>query len=213
MGLWDSASNFFSGGARNDMDKGYKEADQYFAPYQQGGVADYNHMRDYASRWGNNLDSYGNPGDYAYKRINQSPNQYYDEIMHGYSESPEAKYEQEQALKASNAAGSASGMVGSGAFTKAIQQNAADISNRDRDRYYGNVMRSRDAQMESLQNFQNQQMMHRQMMQYLTGLGYGAGTNMAQNRINRAQSDANYDQGAFNDMAGIAGGAARYFGI
>ncbi len=101
--------------------------------------------------------------------------------MGGYSQSPQAKYEQEQAMRASTAGGAASGMIGSGAFQKALMQNAGDISARDQQRYFGNVMGANSAQMGYLGDLHNQQGQYNQMQQYLTNLGYGAAGQMGEN--------------------------------
>lgn len=211
MAIWDEISNIFSGGGRGDINSGYNDANNYLNPYRQGGMQDYNNLRSMNANWGNQLGQYGNAGDWMYKQINQSPTDYYNSIMSGYSESPEAKYEQQQALRASDAGASASGMTGSGAFMKGIQQNAADISNRDRDRYYGNVMNANNAQMGYLQNLQNQQAQQRQMQQYLTQLGYGAGSEMGQNNINRGGALSKIDQSAFDQIAGLIGAGGQNF--
>ena len=107
MGLWDGISNVLSGGGRDDVNDGYDEANKYMDPYRRGGAEDYNHMRDYSNQWEQRLGKHGDAGNWMYDHMNQSPNEYYDTIMKGYSESPDAKYRQEQALRASNAAGSA----------------------------------------------------------------------------------------------------------
>lgn len=223
MAIWDSVSNFLSGGGRKDVNEGYDKADQaygeansYFDPYRRGGREDYDRFRHGITASGNNLDRFNNAGDWMYSHINQSPNQYFDEIMKGYNESPEAKFEQEQALKASTAGASASGMLGSGAFQKGVQENAAGIAGRDRDRYFGNIMRSGEAQGGYLNNLQNQQAQQRMMMQYLTNLGYGATGSASANTmargnayIDRGNANAKFDQGAVNDIFGLVGAAAR----
>lgn len=205
MAIWDNVTDIFSGGGRSDINRGYDQADQYLDPYRRGGIEDYNHMRDYSNKWGDQLGQYGNAGDWMYKQINQSPVDYYNSIMKGYSESPEAKYEQEQALRASNAGASASGMMGSGAFMKGLQENAAGISNRDRDRYYGNVMNANNAQMGYLQNLQGQQAQQRAMMQYLTQLGYGAAGTMGNNAIDRGNAMAGLDRQTIMDLMSLFG--------
>lgn len=213
MSLWDGAENFFSGGGKSDVDNGYNEANSYFQPYQKGGLANFNQMQDYAGKWGNDLHQFDHAGDWQYNHINESPNEYYDSIMGGYSESPEAKYAQQKAFDASSRGASASGMVGSGAFMKGLQENANQISQGDRQQYYNNVIGSNNAQMGALQNLQGQQGNYRQMMQYLTSLGYGAGTNMANNSVNQGTADAQFGRQTIGDlmsMAGFGGGGGLF---
>lgn len=205
MGLWDSVSNFLSGGARDDADEGYDQANQFFAPYRSGGNADYNRYRGYAEQFGNNLAPSQTAGNWQHEQINQSPSDYYNQIMHGYAESPQAKYEQEQAMRAATAGGSASGMLGSGAFNKSLQNNAADISARDQQRYFGNVMGANNMQMGYLDDLRNQQNTYNSMQQYLTNLGYGATGVSGENSINKGLSRAKYDQSAFDSIMGMIG--------
>jgi hypothetical protein len=205
MGLWDTAVDVFSGGGRSDINDAYDKANGYMNPYRQGGMNNYNQMQDYLKNWGGDLGKYGNPGDWMYKQINQSPMDYYNSIMGSYSESPEAKYMQNQAFNASTRGGSASGMLGSGAQLKELQQNANDISQRDRQQYYSNVMGANQAQMGYLNNFQNQQEQYRNMMQYLTSLGYGAASGMGQNEIGRGTAQANLGRQTVGDIASMFG--------
>lgn len=205
MGLWDSVSNFLSGGAKDDAAAGYDEANTYLDPYRRGGAADYNRYRGYVQNQGNQLAPWDNVGTWQYKQINQSPMDYYNQIMGGYAESPQAKYEQEQAMRAATAGGSASGMLGSGAFNKAIQQNAADIAARDQQRYFGNVMGANQMQMGYMGDLRNRQNQYNAMQQYLTSLGYTGAAGMGENAINKGLSNAKYDQSAFDDIAGLVG--------
>lgn len=206
MGIFD----IFSGGARDDMSQGYGEAAGYLNPYMKGGATDYGKYRDYAGNFGNNLAPYANTGSYQYNQINQSPAAYYDHIMQGYSESPQAKYEQEQAMRAANAGGAASGMLGSGAYQKAIQQNAADISGRDQQRYFGNVQGANQMQMGYLGDLRNQQSQFNAMQQYLANLGYGGATAMGANSINRGLANAQLDRQNVQDWMSVAGTAAGF---
>lgn len=211
MGLWDSVSNFLSGGAKDDASAGYDQANQFYAPYRKGGMEDYNNYRNYSQQFGKNLAPWSNAGSWQYNQINQSPVDYYNQIMQGYQESPQAKYEQQQAMNGANAAASASGMLGSGAYTKGVQQNAADIAARDQQRYYGNVMGANQMQMGYLGDYRNQQNAYNNMQQYLTNLGYGATGNSAENAINKGLSNAKYDQSAFDSIAGLVGAGGQNY--
>lgn len=205
MGLWDSISNFMSGGARDDVNEGYDQANQYLDPYRRGGAEDYSKYRGYVGQEGSNLAPWQGAGNWQYGQINQSPGDYYNQIMQGYAQSPQAKYEQDQAMRAATAGGSASGMLGSGAFNKAIQQNAADISSRDQQRYFGNVMGANQMQMGYLGDLRNRQNQYNAMQQYLTNLGYSGAGAMGENAVNRGLANAKYDQSAFDQIAGLIG--------
>lgn len=206
MGLFD----VFQGGQREDINDAYDEQQRYMRPYTQNAPQDYNDFRNTTSQMGSRLAPFQNAGDYRYSHINQSPTDYYNQIMGGYHESPQAKYEQEAAMRGANFGASASGMQGSGAFEKALQQNAADISANDQQRFYGNVMGANTSQREDLQNFQQQQQAYQQMQQYLASLGYGASMGHGQNSINRGLANAQLDRQNVEDWTSLAGAAASF---
>lgn len=201
MGMMD----FFTGGGKDDAQKGYDQAQNYLNPYIGGGAQDYNNARNRNNNMAGQLDQYGNPADYAWKQANQSPTDYYNNIMKGYTESPEAKYNQEMAMRASTQGGSASGMLGSGAFQREITNNANDISQRDRQQYFNNSMTSNNAQNQAIENFQRQQEAQRQQQQWLTQMGYGAATGAAGNSMNNGQFQAGLDQQGFDNLFGLGG--------
>lgn len=205
MGLWDDVTDFLSGGGKSDASAGYDQANAYLDPYRTGGQQDYEAYRRYAAGQNQNLQPYSGAGNYQYGQINQSPQDYYSHIMQGYSESPQAKYEQEQALRASGAGAAASGMLGSGAFQKGLQQNAADISARDQQRYFGNVVGTNQMQMGYLDDLRRQQAANDERQRYLSGIGYNASTSSGQNAINQGLSNAKYDQSGFDSLAGLVG--------
>lgn len=245
MGLWDSASNFLSGGARNDVSQGYDDANKQLQPFVQGGQLSYGQLQQMiqqlqsqgATAGGNmtkqqniqrnqqtQLDKYGNPADWEYSQINQSPVDLYGQFMNSYTESPEAKYAQEQALRASNAGASANGLAGSGAQLKELQENANRISQGDRQQYFNNVLNTDQNRQNYLGNFQNKQNSLNDnllnsytnersgdlnsvqgMLQYLTSLGYNASQGTAQNNIGKGNAIGQIDQNSFNDVAGTVG--------
>lgn len=205
MGLWNSVEDIFSGGGRSDIDDAYNTANQYMAPYTKAGAEDYNAFRTNVNQTGDRLAPFQNAGDWQYNHINQSPVDFYNSIMSGYTESPDAKYLQEQALKASNAGASASGMVGSGSFMKALQENAASIAQRDRQQFFNNVLDTNRTQMGYLENEQNQQSEYNRMQQYLTQLGYGAATGSGTNAINQGVAQSGIGRETVGDIASMVG--------
>jgi len=211
MGLWDTATNVLSGGAKDDASQGYDQANQYLDPYRRGGREDYDAYRKNAQQTGQNLQPYQDGGSYQHGNINQGPVDYYNQIMGGYQESPQAKYEREQAIRGSNAAGAASGMLGSGAQQKALQQNAADVSSRDQQRYFGNVQGANQMQMGYLNNLNNRQDHFNSMQQYLSNMGYNAATGSGANSINQGLSNAKYDQQGFDSLAGMVGAGGQNY--
>jgi hypothetical protein len=211
MSIWDDISNWMTGGGRGDMQKYYKQGQGYLSPYQQGGTNAFNDWRSYTGNMGNMLSQYGNPADYRWKQINQSPMDYYKNIMNSYSESPEAKYNQEQAQRGGNAAAAASGMMGSGAYASGIQQNANDISQRDRQQYYGNVMGANEAQLQDLQNFQGRQDAYARQLQGQAGMGLNAAGQMSGNAMDMGKGMAGLDQQSLMNLLSLLGMGTGYF--
>jgi hypothetical protein len=214
MGLFDDIFAGGQGAAADAMRSGYENANQYLQPYQQGGVQDYNSLRNYTGNMNTNLSQYGNPMDSRWRNANMSAPDYYQQLMKGYAETPQAKYEQEVAMRAANQGASASGMLGSGAYYKALQNNAADIAQRDMQRYFENILQTDTQQMGYSQNYQQQQRDLQRIMEYLTSLGYGASQGIGQNEIGIGQANAEgelADASALNNFLGLAGQAGMAF--
>jgi hypothetical protein len=70
----------------------------------------------------------------------QDPTKFMNNIMGQYQQSPWAKFQTQQGINAANNAGSASGMLGSGAEQKELADYAQNISSRDMQQYFNNAM-------------------------------------------------------------------------
>lgn len=79
------------------------------------------------------------------------PTQFIGNIMKSYSTSPEAQQQIQQSTQAANSAASASGMLGSGAEQKALQQNAQQLTAADQQQYLQNIMGAQGQYMGGLQ--------------------------------------------------------------
>lgn len=247
MGIVDGLSNFLSGGGRDDINDSTDAANKALQPYSKYGQLSSQQLqemiahlqsrgnvtqprmeagRNVLSNEQNTLQGYGNPADYDYRNASRNPTDIYNERMNSYTESPEAKYAQEQALRASNAASSANGLAGSGAQLRELQENANRISQGDRQRYFDNV-RGIDADRgHYLDRYQNQnnltnsnllnydtaegvrnQASIQQILEYMQQLGYGAASGIGSNEIGRGTALAKTDQEAMNGLEGLAGSA------
>lgn len=111
----------------------------------------------------------------------KDPSGFINKMMGNYQESPYAKYEQQQGLRAAQNMGSAGGMGGSGSTSlmNYAQQNAQNISSKDMNQWLQNVL----------------------------GINtqYGQGLN---NEIGYGQNSANNMTNFYNNMAGKMGDAA-----
>jgi len=70
----------------------------------------------------------------------QNPSGFINNLMGKYQESPWARYQQQQAIRAGQNAGSASGLTGSTPMAQFMQQNARNISSQDMNQWLQNVL-------------------------------------------------------------------------
>jgi len=106
-------------------------------------------MKQY-EKWANQAAGYQNPffnaGKGAIPRFNQylnrmkDPSQFINNLMGGYQESPFAKFQQQQGMRAAENLGSASGLTGSTPLQMQAQQNAQNISSQDMNQWLQNVL-------------------------------------------------------------------------
>lgn len=70
----------------------------------------------------------------------QDPSGFINKLMGGYQESPFAKFQQQQGVRAAQNMGSASGLTGSTPLMQFAQQNAQNISSQDMQDWLGKVL-------------------------------------------------------------------------
>lgn len=70
----------------------------------------------------------------------QNPTEFINNMMGQYQESPWAHYQQQQAMRAGQAMGSAGGLTGSTPLMQFAQQNARDISSQDMNQWLQHVL-------------------------------------------------------------------------
>lgn len=80
------------------------------------------------------------------------PQAYFNSIMGGYNESPYAKYQQQESMNKSINEASNTGMTGSTPFQLQAQKNAQDISSKDMDKYFQDIMGINTDYMSGLNN-------------------------------------------------------------
>lgn len=83
-----------------------------------------------------------NAGNAFNQRLGEMGNgqDFYNNTMAGYNESPWARFQQQQGVRAGNAMGSASGLGGSTALANYMQQNAQNLSSQDMQNYFNQRM-------------------------------------------------------------------------
>jgi len=132
----------------------------------------------------------------------QDPTKFMNNMMGQYQESPWAKFQQQQGMRAANNVGSASGMTGSTPLMQQAQQNAQNISSGDMNSWLQNVLGI------------NQQ--YGQGQQNLMGMGQNSAnalTGMYQN-MGQQMGDAAYGRkaGQNQDFWNMLGGAGQMAG-
>jgi hypothetical protein len=70
----------------------------------------------------------------------KDPSSFINHLMNGYQESPWAKFSQDQATRAAQNQGSASGLTGSTPLMQFAQQNAQNISSQDMNQWLSHVL-------------------------------------------------------------------------
>lgn len=137
MSLWDDytklemmpfnaiGSMFGSGDAykagMGQMQKYYNDAKNAQKPFYDAGV---NAIPDFQN-WLNTM---------------KDPSGFINNTMAGYSESPWARYNQDQSMRAATNMASANGLAGSTPMQLQAQQNAANISSQDMNSWLSNVL-------------------------------------------------------------------------
>lgn len=101
--------------------EGQREYDKYAGPWSQAGRGA---IKPFTDRLGQMGDTNG----------------FYNSIMSNYNESPLARVQQQQGVRAAQNMGSASGLSGSTPLMQQAQQNAQNISSQDMQRFFDNQM-------------------------------------------------------------------------
>lgn len=176
----------------------------------QGNIKDYygqaiGYMNPYYSAGTNALNQYQS----ALAGMSD-PQAFYQKMMSGYSMSPQAQFQQQQALKASNQAAAAGGTLGGGAQQKALADWTQQLTNRDQQQYLQNMLGIHNQYMGGLQGLEGQGYGAANTM---GGWGMDAGKTLADlsSQIGQAQaygdiSKANSRNSLFGGILGIGTG-------
>ena len=134
MGLFGGAAgaaggfaNYFSKGKNpSDVANGYLDqipgqTQQYYQPYQQGGLDAYNKLH---GEYGNLIDD---------------PSAAYNKLAGGFKESPGYKFQLQQAMNASNNANAAGGSLGTPQHQEQSQDYAHGLASQDFENYLGHT--------------------------------------------------------------------------
>lgn len=201
----------------DDITTGYNEATGFLQPYYDAGLRGFKAYQGNIYNMGRNLMPYNKSADSFYDQIGQSPQDFYNSMMSGYSESPYAQNQMNAMEQATTAGASASGMYGSTAYNDELQNNANNIMMGDQQQYYNNMMDAANQQYKYLTNLQGQQAQYRGGLNNLANYGYGSANTMGQYAMQKAQLQAQLaaarSAGLENMIGGIAGAGAGLAGL
>jgi hypothetical protein len=118
--------------ARSQVNTGYDQAQQYYAPYVQMGNEDYSNLRNMVrsgafdvSQPQFNGPAYNAQSDFNYDKFR------YQDFQFNHNEDPGAKYRLEAGLEAIKSAGAANQTLLSGSTLKALQKYGSDIASQE----------------------------------------------------------------------------------
>lgn len=114
-----------------------------------------------------------------YKQISQmsaSPQDYYNQLAAGYTQSPGYQYSVDQATKAANQNAAAGGMFGTPAEQEAIAQQTAGLASQDFNNYMNQILGIGQTGLKG--------------EEYLTGVGYKSSSELASDLAKNLMSQA-----------------------
>jgi len=179
--------------AQSQIQEYYEQATSFMQPWQTAGVGG-------LEAWQAGLEPLAKPQDV------------YAQLLEGYQLSPQAQFEQQQALEQSIASGAATGMLGSGASAKALADYTQQLSSRDIQNYINNISRIYGGYLGGESGLAG---MGEQAAGTMGGWAMGAGQSLADltqqlGQIS-AMQEAQRQRGALGAITGATGMVAPYF--
>ena len=139
MGFNPQSANMIGGGIGSILSGLFNDSG---APYESA-MGEYQKYLDQAKQMQNPFYQAGTsaiPQYQNYLNTMQNPSQFINNLMGQYQESPYSKYQQQQAMRAAQNMGSASGLTGSTPLMQQAQQNASNISSQDMNNWLDRVL-------------------------------------------------------------------------
>jgi hypothetical protein len=160
--------------------------------------APYQDAMDQYQKWANKAQGVQNPflnagtgaiGNYQHwLQGMQDPTKFMNNMMGQYQESPWAKFQQQQGMRAANNMGSATGMTGSTPLMQQAQQNAQNISSGDMNNWLQNVLGVNNQYGQGQQNLMG---MGQNAANALTGMYGDMGRQMGEQSYNKGAASGN----------------------
>jgi hypothetical protein len=172
------------GDYQNEYQKWVNKAQGAQQPYQDAGTGAIGKYQDWLNK-------------------QQDPSGFINDLMGQYSESPYAKYQQQQSLKAGQNAASASGLTGSTPLFQQLQQNSQDISSKDQNQWLQHVLGINTEYGQGQENLING---GQNSANQLTNLYGQAGNNMGEAAYNKGAGKQNDFWTSIGGGLGMLGG-------
>ncbi len=175
----------------NELQKYYNQANQYQSPFYQAGVG-------------------AIPQFQQWLQGQRDPSQFINNLMGQYQESPFAKYQQQQGIRAAQNAGSASGLTGSTPLAQFMQENAQNISSQDMQNWLGRVLGINTQYGQGLENMMGR---GQSSANALSQLASDFGKYSSEAQMGRAAGQGKDKSNLWGGLLGTAGTlAGAYFG-
>jgi hypothetical protein len=133
----------------------------------------------------------------------QDPSKFINNLMGGYQESPHAKNLQNEAMRAGQNMGSASGLSGSTPLMQQMQQNAGNISSADQNQWLQSVLGVNNQYGQGQQNLMNSGQNAANMLSQLWGQQAGDMSKFKYNQSRGNQLDWGKILGGLGGLAGL----------
>lgn len=140
------------------------------------------------------------PGYQNWVQGQANPSMFINNLMNQYQQSPWAKFQQQQAIRAGQNMGSASGLTGSTPLLQFAQQNAQNISSQDMQNWLQNVL---GINTQYGQGLQNQIGGGQTAANSLSSLAQNFGENQANLSYDQSQAQQNQQNGLWGGLIGL----------
>jgi hypothetical protein len=205
-GFGNNLSSFLGGlGIFGNPGSPYEDAMKQYKEWASKGEGAQNPFLEFGKR--------GMPGYEQWLSGMKDPSAFINNLMGGYKESPFAKYQQEQGMRAAQTMGSrgdtAMGGAGSTPLMQAAQTNAQNISSGDMDTWLKNVL---GVNHEYGAGLNNQIGYGQHAADQLTGMYGDMGRQMGEQAFNRETAKQNGRYNMWGGLFGLGGNLASMFG-
>lgn len=217
MSLFGTSTDDYISQANKASQNAFNNAASYQQPYTQYGQQDFDTARSYLMNKIGGRQDYDSGFD---QYLEMSPEDIFNKMMSGYTESDYAKQATSLGLDAANNAMTAAGMGGSGDNYAKDAEIGSFIGNKDMQQYFNNLLGISKQQAGLLNHYDSQTASLMKMFQDMLETEEKAANTMSGNAMREGQQESqNFDRGASDNrnkpgaitqVASIAGALAPF---